>query len=48
LVFAVPRNDLTGFLLTSGWKVEQATDPAGLELETSPRSTAFVTAVPVD
>jgi len=46
LIFALPRAELRGFLLDAGWRVRSATDPAGLPIDVSDRSTAFVTAVP--
>jgi len=46
LVLTVGREELGPFLMAAGWRMGRATDPAGLELPTSARSTAFVTATP--
>ena len=42
----LPRQDLTGFLAEAGWTVDGARDPAGVPIDASPRSTAFVVAHP--
>jgi len=46
MVFALPRDELGSFLTGAGWSLRQATDPAGVALEHTTGSTAFVTAVP--
>jgi methyltransferase (TIGR00027 family) len=45
LVSAIPRAELADHLLSAGWTIARATDPAGVDLAESPRSTAFVVAV---
>jgi methyltransferase (TIGR00027 family) len=44
LVSAVRRSELGGFLGAAGWTVGRATDPAGVDIIDSERSTAFVLA----
>ena len=46
LASAVPRAELAERLRTAGWIVRRATDPAGIAIEQSPRSSAFVIAAP--
>ncbi len=41
------REDLSGFLADTGWVMASARDPAGVPIDVSPRSTAFVIAQPV-
>jgi methyltransferase (TIGR00027 family) len=43
---SLPREDLTGLLAAAGWRRRSATDPAGVDIDASPRSTAFVIATP--
>ena len=45
LASTVPRADLRDRLRTAGWIVRRATDPAGVPLEQSTRTSAFVVAV---
>jgi hypothetical protein len=45
LVSAVPRGDLRSFLASAGWTVRSAVDPLGVDIDESPRSTAFVIAL---
>ena len=45
LTLAVPRRGLGPFLADAGWRVQQATDPSGLDVAISERASAFVTAV---
>ncbi len=42
----LPRDDLPRFLADAGWVVDAARDAAGVPIEASPRSTAFVAAHP--
>ena len=44
LVTAIPRAGLDHFLAATGWVTHRATDPAGVDLAASDRSTAFVVA----
>jgi methyltransferase (TIGR00027 family) len=44
LASAIPRADLTGFLAATGWDTKTATDPAGMAVDESDRSAAFVIA----
>jgi methyltransferase (TIGR00027 family) len=46
LVSAVPRGELGNFLRATGWTVRRATDPSGVDINDSERSTAFVLAAP--
>jgi methyltransferase (TIGR00027 family) len=45
LTSTLPRADLVDRLAAAGWRVVRATDPAGVPLEESDRSSAFVVAV---
>jgi len=44
LVSAVARAELRPFLASAGWAVRSAVDPLGVDIDESPRSTAFVIA----
>ncbi len=46
LTSTLHRSELVDRLDASGWRVVRATDPAGVPLERSPRSSAFVLATP--
>jgi methyltransferase (TIGR00027 family) len=44
LTSSIPRPQLRAFLLDTGWRVERAIDPAGADVDTSERASAFVVA----
>jgi hypothetical protein len=44
LTSSIPRPQLRAFLLDTGWRVERAVDPAGVDVDTSERASAFVVA----
>jgi len=48
LLSELPRGELAAFLLGGGWTVHRATDPAGLDLAGSERTSAFVLAAPAE
>jgi methyltransferase (TIGR00027 family) len=43
---AIPPEQLDGLFATAGWRIAAASDPAGVDLDRSRRSVAFVVAVP--
>ncbi len=45
---AIPAEQLDAFFATTGWRIRRAADPAGVEVERSRRSVAFVVATPAD
>jgi methyltransferase (TIGR00027 family) len=47
LVSALPRAELPGFLRSAGWTIRTASDPAGIALDRSASSAAFVLAEPI-
>lgn len=46
--FEVPADSLAGLLAESGWTLERAIDPSGVDLASSSASSAFVLAFPLD
>jgi hypothetical protein len=44
LMTAIPRAQLGQLFEDAGWSIQRAVDPVGVDIDRSPRSSAFVTA----